>query len=147
MTDDDGLPGPEGITMPPPLNLNSALFKSHGLYLIDDGQVQFLWIGRDAVPELVQDVFGMGSIEHVKAGKTTLPLLDNSFSPRVNAVLAKSRDMLTGSLYYPHLYVVKEDGDPGLRLWAASTLVEDRSDQAPSYQQFLQQLRDKVRSL
>jgi protein transport protein SEC24 len=62
----------------------------------------------------------------------------------VNAVLAKSREMMTGSLYYPHLYVVKEDGDPGLRIWAASMLVEDRSDQAPSYMQFLQQLRDKV---
>ena len=49
-----------------------------------------------------------------------------------------------GSLYYPHLYVVKEDGDPGLRIWAASTLVEDRSDQTASYVQFLQQLRDKV---
>jgi protein transport protein SEC24 len=76
--------------------------------------------------------------------QTTLPIIDNAFSPRVNAVLAKSRDMLTGSLYYPHLYVVKEDGDPGLRIWAASTLVEDRSDQAASYVQFLQQLRDKV---
>lgn len=64
----------------------------------------------------------------------------------MNAVLAKSRDMLTGSLYYPHLYVVKEDGDPGLRIWAASTLIEDRSDQAASYVQFLQQLRDKVHS-
>lgn len=73
-----------------------------------------------------------------------LPVLDNAFSPRVNAVLAKSRDMLTGSLYYPHLYVVKEDGDPGLRIWAASTLIEDRSDTTSSYVQFLQQLRDKV---
>ena len=52
--------------------------------------------------------------------------------------------MLFGSLYYPHLYIVKEDGDPGLRIWAASTLIEDRSDQSPSYPQFLQQLREKV---
>jgi len=52
--------------------------------------------------------------------------------------------MLGGSLYYPHLYVVKEDGDPGLRIWAASTLIEDRGDQVPSYAQFLQQLREKV---
>jgi protein transport protein SEC24 len=52
--------------------------------------------------------------------------------------------MLTGSLYYPHLYIVKEDGDPGLRIWAASTLIEDRSDQASSYPQFLQHLREKV---
>jgi protein transport protein SEC24 len=75
-----------------------------------------------------------------------LPLLENAFSPRVNAVLAKSRDMLTGTLYYPHLYVVKEDGDPGLRIWAASTLIEDRSDTTASYVQFLQQLRDRVGS-
>src|SRR5579862_8468418 len=69
MTDEEGLPGPNGIVMPPALNLTSALFKSHGLYLIDDGQVQFLWIGRDAVPQLIQDVFGMSSIDLVKAGK------------------------------------------------------------------------------
>lgn len=69
MSDDAGLPSPNGIVMPQPLNLTSGLFKTHGLYLIDDGQVQFLWIGRDAVPELVQDVFGLSSIELVKAGK------------------------------------------------------------------------------
>jgi protein transport protein SEC24 len=69
MSDEAGLPGPDGIVMPLALNLNSAIFKAHGLNLIDDGQVQFLWIGRDAVPELVQDVFGLSSIELVKAGK------------------------------------------------------------------------------
>ena len=73
MTDEMGLPGPNGIVMPPALNLNSSLFKTHGLYLIDDGQVQFLWIGRDAVPELVQDVFGLSSMDLVKAGKVQLP--------------------------------------------------------------------------
>ena len=73
MTDEEGLPGPNGIVMPPALNLSSGLFKSHGLYLIDDGQVQFLWIGRDAVPQLIQDVFDQPSLELVKAGKV-LPL-------------------------------------------------------------------------
>ena len=73
MADDAGSPGPDGIVMPPTMNLNSALFKSHGLYLIDDGQVQFLWVGRDAVPELIQDVFGLSSIDLVKAGKVRSP--------------------------------------------------------------------------
>ena len=73
MSDEAGLPGPDGIVMPPAMNLNSGLFKTHGLYLIDDGQVQFLWVGRDAVPELVQDVFGLSSIDLVKAGKVHFP--------------------------------------------------------------------------
>jgi protein transport protein SEC24 len=69
MTDEMGLPGPEGIIMPPAMNLSSASIRTHGLYLIDDGQVQFLWVGRDAVPELVQDVFGLPALELVKPGK------------------------------------------------------------------------------
>lgn len=48
-------------------------------------------------------------------------------------------------VYYPHLYVVKEDGEPPLRLWALSALIQDRLDVLPSYQQFLGSLKDKVR--
>lgn len=47
--------------------------------------------------------------------------------------------------YWPHLYVVKEDGEPALRQWALSGLVEDRFDRTPSYSQFISSLRDKVR--
>ena len=72
-------------------------------------------------------------------------MLDNSFSQRVNAVVQKTREMRRG-LYQPHLYVVKEDGEPPLRLWALSCLIQDRADVLPSYQQFISQLRDKVRS-
>lgn len=48
-------------------------------------------------------------------------------------------------VYYPPLYVVKEDGEHSLRLWALSALIQDRGDQTPSYQQWLGQLREKVR--
>lgn len=46
-----------------------------------------------------------------------------------------------------HLYVVKEDGEPALRQWALSLLIEDRMDQLPSYNQWLGQLKDKVRRI
>ena len=70
-------------------------------------------------------------------------MLDNEFSQRVNAVIQKTREMRRG-VYHPHLYVVKEDGEPPLRLWALSCLIQDRADVLPSYQQFISQLRDKV---
>jgi protein transport protein SEC24 len=47
-------------------------------------------------------------------------------------------------VYFPHLYIVKEDGEPPLKLWALSMLVQDRSDGLPSYQQFISSLKDKV---
>ncbi|KAA6413997.1 MAG: transporter sec24 [Lasallia pustulata] len=135
------------IVLPPPINLSSASLVPYGLYLIDDGQTQFLWLGRDAVPQLVEDVFGVPDKTQVKVGKQTLPTLENDFNERVRDVIEKSRDHRAkgvGSIIVPHLYVVREDGEPGIRLWAQTMLVEDRADQGVSLKQWLGTMREKV---
>ena len=149
MPDTAGVPNPETsqIVLPPPLNLSSERLVPYGLYLIDDGQTQFLWIGRDAVPQLLADVFDVPDRTKLKVGKSTLPDLDNDFSERVRAVVQKSRDYRSrgvGSIIVPHLYVIREDGDPSLKLWAQTLLVEDRADQGMSFQQWMGTLREKV---
>lgn len=48
------------------------------------------------------------------------------------------------SVYWPHLYVVKEDGEPALRMWALSFLIEDRTDGLPSYVEYLETVKGKV---
>ncbi|KAH7099784.1 CPII coat sec24 protein [Auriculariales sp. MPI-PUGE-AT-0066] len=138
-----GTVGDQGVVMPIPLPLSSERLERHGLFLIEDGQTIFLWVGRDSVPQLIQDVFDLPDYSSLRGGKYTLPLLDNDFSQRVNAIVGKVRESRRG-VYYPSLFVVKEDGEPPLRLWALSALILDRGDQTPSYQQFLGQLRDKV---
>ncbi|KAH9941755.1 protein transporter SEC24 [Epithele typhae] len=143
MAPECGTVGEQGIIMPKPLPLTSECLERHGLFLIEDGQTIFLWVGRDAIPQLIMDVFNLPSYEVLRGGKTTLPLLDNPFSQRVNGVIQKTREMRRG-VYHPHLYIVKEDGEPPLRLWALSCLIQDRADVLPSYQQFVSQLRDKV---
>ncbi|CAZ83833.1 unnamed protein product [Tuber melanosporum] len=152
MPDSCGLPGPAGgeIILPPAMNLSSERLAPFGCYLIDDTQIQFLWIGPQAVPQLVQDVFGLPGVEHVKVGKTTLPHLEGTgaeFNKRVRAVVEKSRNhksKMVGSITVPHLYVVRGDGEPSLRLWAQTMLIEDRTDQGVSLGQFLAQLKEKV---
>lgn len=136
-----------GIVLPPPCNLSSERVAPYGLYLIDDGQTQFLWVGRDAVPQLIHDVFGLPDKTQLRVGKQTLPVLENDFNERVRAIIAKSRDHRSkgvGSIVVPHMYVVKEDGEPGLRLWAQTMLVEDRADQGVSLQQWMGMMREKV---
>ncbi|MCO5588428.1 hypothetical protein L7F22_042384 [Adiantum nelumboides] len=136
--------GGEGVLiMPPKLNLTAERLERHGLYLIEDGQNIFLWVGRDAVPQLCLDVFDAPNYAALRGGKTTLPRLDNSMSQRVSAIVERVRTMRRGP-YKPHVYIVKEDGEPSLRLWALSMLIEDRFEQTPSYMQFLGTLRDKV---
>ena len=149
MPDNAGIPDSEtgAIVLPPVLNLSSERIVPYGLYLIDDGQTQFLWVGRDAVPQLLSDVFDVTDRSALKVGKTALPELDNDFSERIRAVIQKSRDYRSrgvGSIIVPHLYVIREDGDPSLKLWAQTLLVEDRADQGMSYQQWMGVLREKV---
>ena len=148
MPDNAGVTGEDGqIAMPPTLNASSASLLPYGLYLIDDGQTQFLWVGRDAVPQLIEDVFGVPDKNSLKVGKVTMPVLENDFNERVRAVIDKSRDRHgrgVGSIIVPHLYVVREDGEPGIRLWAQTMLVEDRADQAASLSQWLSLMREKV---
>lgn len=124
------------VIMPPKLNLTSERLERHGLYLIEDGQSVMLWIGRDAVPQLCTDVFDAPNYTALRGGKTTLPRVDNSMNQRVNAIVERVQTCRRGP-YRPHVYVVKEDGEPSLRLWALSMLVEDRFEQTMSYQQML----------
>lgn len=149
MPDNAGLPDPTtgAIVMPQALNLTSANIVPYGLYLLDDGQTQFLWLGRDAVPRLVGDVFGTEDKNQLKQGKTSLPVLDTDFNERVRAVVDKSKDHKgkgCGSIIVPPLYLVREDGEPSLRLWAQTLLVEDRADQGVSGAQWIGMLREKV---
>ena len=149
MPDTAGMPdtGANETVLPPPHNLSSERLAPYGLYLIDDGQTQFLWLGRDAVPALVNDVFGVEDKTLVQQGKTTLPELDNDFNERVRAVVEKSRDHKAknvGSIVMPPLYVVREDGEPSLKLWAQTMLVEDRGEGGPALQQWMGSLREKV---
>ncbi|RPA85232.1 protein transporter SEC24 [Ascobolus immersus RN42] len=149
MDDACGLPHPETgeIVMPPPLPLSSEYIQPHGLYLIDDSQTQFIYVGGHAVPQLIEDVFGLPGVEHLKVGKGSLPILENDFNTRVRAVVDKSKDMQSkgvGSIIVPNLYIVRSDGEPSLRLWAHTMLVEDKADQGVSLQQFLGALREKV---
>ncbi|ANB12546.1 COPII subunit SEC24 [Sugiyamaella lignohabitans] len=148
MPDEAGVPNEETgeLVFPPKLNLTGERIVSHGLYLIDDGQVQFLWVGRDAVPQLLLDAFGVDSSAQVKPGKRELPEVEGSLlNAKIRSIIAKTREK-NDSITWPSLFIMKEDGDPSLRLWATTFLIEDRSDQSPSYFQFLSGLRDKINS-
>jgi len=73
MPPEAGSIGEHGVIMPPPLPLTSERMERHGLYLIEDGQTMFLWVGRDAVAQLVMDVFGLPGYDQLRSMKVTTP--------------------------------------------------------------------------
>ena len=72
-----GTVGKQGVIMPQPLPLTSERLERHGLFLIEDGQTIFLWVGRDAVPQLIMDVFNLPSYEVLRGGKVRSPPLSS----------------------------------------------------------------------
>ncbi|CCK71633.1 uncharacterized protein KNAG_0H02200 [Huiozyma naganishii CBS 8797] len=157
MADEAGLPDVTGsICLPEPINATASLFERYGLYLIDNGTELFLWIGGDAVNELVMDVFGTGDILQVPIGKMELPIVqDSEFNERIRNIVAKVRehdDIVT----YQTLYIVRGASlsEPvnhasarevaALRLWATSHLVEDKILTSESYREFLQAAKSKI---
>ena len=58
-----------GIILPLPLPPTSERLERHGLFLIEDGQTMFLWVGRDAVPQLIMDVFDLPNYDALRSGK------------------------------------------------------------------------------
>lgn len=131
------------VILPPRMNLSSEKIVTHGLYLIDDGQVIFVWVGRDAVPQLLLDAFGVESLSQLAPGKHEIPEIDSPLNHKIRNIVANSRDN-ADSVYWPSLYIIKEDGEPSLRLWASTFLIEDRTDATPGYYQYLTMLRDKI---
>lgn len=69
MPEQCGTIGTNGIQMPLAMNLSSERLERGGLFLLEDTQNIFLWIGRDAVPQLCQDLFGVPNYESIRGGK------------------------------------------------------------------------------
>lgn len=157
MLDEVGLPDTETgeIVLPTAINASAESFERYGLYLINTTTELFLWIGGDAVPELVNDVFGVPDIFQVPVGKLEIPELDNDFNQRVRNIIAKSRESDDTSLY-ENLYIVRggSANEPvghtnarevsSFRVWAASQLIEDRISNQPSYREYLASTKDKI---
>ncbi|KAI8807923.1 Sec23/Sec24 trunk domain-containing protein [Cladochytrium replicatum] len=133
------------VVFPPTLNLTSAKLERHGLYLLETGMEIFLWVGRAVPQEVCSLLFDKPSYDQIPTGKVILPALQNAYSQKVNGLINKIRHIrLLMFTSYPHLYIVKEDGDQSLRMWFLSHLIEDRIEQAYSYPQWLGHLRDQM---
>ncbi|KAI9188184.1 COPII subunit [Blastocladiella emersonii ATCC 22665] len=134
------------VVMPPyPLPVTSERLERNGVYLVYDTVGLYLWVSRAADPQMLQALFGVAHYDHLTTGPLSLPATGHPFADRLANLVAKIRDdALLHNSRWPTAFVVKEDGDPALRMWTLAMLVEDRHEFGPSLPQFLNQLREKV---
>ncbi|KAJ1800630.1 COPII subunit [Coemansia sp. RSA 2399] len=140
------------VVLPPSLALSAEVLAPHGIYLLHDGHDMFLWLGRDADAAICQSMFNVQDVRTIPSGVITIPDLSNGSDTaangfelnfRVNNIIRRL-NAFCHNLWSPVVYVCKEDGEALLRMMLSQRLVEDMDTSAPSYQQFLNQLRDKI---
>ncbi|KAJ2855865.1 COPII subunit [Coemansia erecta] len=140
------------IALPPRLGLSADALSPYGIFLLHNGFDSFLWVGREASPALCRSLLDVQDVRMVPSGVIAFPDFSNGAEApaqgfelnfQVNGILRRL-NQLCHNLWNPVTYICKEDGDPMIRMVMTQWLSEDMDTSAPSYQQFLNQLRDKI---
>ncbi|KAJ2353477.1 COPII subunit [Coemansia sp. RSA 2618] len=136
------------VELPPHLALSAEALDPRGVVLVHSGADAVLWVGRDVDAALVRSLLGEPAAQ---GGVLMFPDLSDAGSVRpgfelnfrANNIL-RSLNERCHNMWAPPMFVCREDGDQHIRLLLAQRLVEDMDPAAPSYSQFLNQLRDKI---
>mmetsp|Transcript_2919 Transcript_2919/g.4880 ORF Transcript_2919/g.4880 Transcript_2919/m.4880 type:complete len:1045 (+) Transcript_2919:75-3209(+) len=120
-------------SLPPTLPLTLNSIKDSGIYLLDNGMVCYLWIGRAISPQWLIDVFGLQNptpqdLMNLQVGAT----LNNDTSKKVVGAVNKIRE---NNIYFQQCYVVRQ-GDPAEAM-ILPWLVEDKLQTLHSYTNYL----------
>ncbi|XP_006663994.3 protein transport protein Sec24-like CEF [Oryza brachyantha] len=132
-SDDDSL-------IPTPLTLNSENTLDSGIYLLENGEDGFVYVGNAVNPATLEQIFGVSSL----AGAPNLLVLeqyDNELSRKVNDVVNEIRRQRCS---YLRLRLCKH-GDPSGDFFR-SLLVEDKAPGGLSYVEFLVHVHRQIQS-
>jgi hypothetical protein len=103
----------------------------------------FLYIGRNAVPLLVNDLFGPSCnlLSDINVLHSTMPEVDSPLSIQLRNIMAYiSETRLTRAL---HVQITRQTLD-GAEHELMSLLVEDRNNEAQAYHEFLTYLHRQI---
>jgi protein transport protein SEC24 len=121
--DETACAGPDNIKLPAVTNLSFERFSQDAVYLLDDSEQLFMWLGRAVPPQFLMSCFSVQSLDPVDCSQLVLLQNPDSLSERVNNIVNALR---SERKTYMQLHVVREgSGEAEARFsWH---LVEDRA--------------------
>lgn len=134
LADSFGFPGANGrLRIPRFQRASYAYMVAEGAYLLSNGEIAMLWFGGAVSPQILDDLYGVQSLEELDTRITRLPKLPTLLSTQVRNILTHL-ERLTG--HDLPVLIVRQDRD-GLEIEYANQLVEDSNNDALSYTDFL----------
>lgn len=128
------------IPQPPRIHLSAEMVDSTGAYLLDTGDVIYLYVGRNIHPAFIENVLGSSSFQSLPEQMFELPELETAESERLRNFLVH----LQNQRPYPAvLQLIREDSQ--IRHLFSSHLVDGRTESSLSYYEFLQHLKNQIK--
>ncbi|KAG0029940.1 COPII coat Sec23p-Sfb3p heterodimer component [Podila clonocystis] len=122
------------VTLPGLVRTSYSRLDPAGVYILENGQRIFLWVGREVAQKTLQDLFGASTLEEVDtATMHHLPKLTNDYSSRFRTVLQTIQQQ-RGK--YLGLTVVRQGLD-ATEAEFSFELVEDQNNENMSYVDYL----------
>ncbi|XP_067899807.1 protein transport protein Sec24A isoform X2 [Heterodontus francisci] len=127
------------IPQPPILQLSVEKLSKDGAFLMDAGTALYLWVGKKCAPNFVNQVLGASNYVSIPQNMSQLPELDTVESERTRAFISWLREQRP---FFPVLHVVKDESP--LKASFLQNMVEDRTESALSYYEFLLHIQQQV---
>ncbi|XP_039669582.1 protein transport protein Sec24B isoform X2 [Perca fluviatilis] len=124
------------IPQPHLLHLSAETLTRDGAFLMDCGNTFYLWIGKCCHDLFIRDVLGCPNYASIPTNMSHIPELGTPLSKRVRAFLDWLQD---NRAFSSMIHVVKDDTSAKATFF--QYLVEDQSESASSYHEFLQHIQ------
>jgi len=129
------------IPQPPRLQLSFERISATGMYILDIGDIHYLYLCRGIHQMLLERTFGVTRLHEVDENLTELPELDNPESERLRTFV---NWLNSTKPYQAAIKVIREDGK--MRHLFVERMIEDRFERSLSYFEFLQNLKQQMKS-
>ena len=152
LADTDGFPvaetqtgqGPDGqvasyelmkrIQCPRTVRPSYQRMDPHGAYLLENGEWCLLWLGAQVSPKLLEDLYGVSSLDELDPRMTSLPKLPTRLSQQARNLVASFAQQRCKSTL--QVILARQNRD-GMEVELANNLVEDQNNDAMSYVDYL----------
>ncbi|KAI8149625.1 Sec23/Sec24 trunk domain-containing protein [Fennellomyces sp. T-0311] len=141
LTGEDGVANLKGeVKLPPMTRVSYERLNTKGAYLLDTGSDLYFWLGSKVPSEFLEQVFNVSRLDQVDINMSTLPILDNSLSERINDI---ARQLQSERARCLQLRIVRQDMD-ALEFAFSTWMTEDRNAEVQTYVDFMCVLHRKI---
>ncbi|KAL5641312.1 hypothetical protein ACGC1H_001709 [Rhizoctonia solani] len=121
------------LILPSPMPSSYTHMEPHGVYMIENGEDMYIWVGDGVSPQILLDLFNVENWDEIGPRTHSLPELETHLSVQVRNIIMHG-NLLRGRAI--PLHVVRQNMD-GAEIEFSNLLVEDTNNDAMSYIDYL----------